>query len=78
MSKTISVGIFGAGGFANNQHLPNLTNIEGVDIIAVCDVNENSAKETARRFLLLRLALAASLAASYLCDRVQPCTCARG
>ena len=50
MSKTIRVGIFGAGGFANNQHLPNLTKIDGVDIVAVCDVNEHSAKETAGRF----------------------------
>ena len=50
MSKTIKVGIFGAGGFANNQHLPNLTNVAGVDIVAVCDVNEQTARETAARF----------------------------
>jgi len=50
VSKTIRVGVFGAGNFANNQHLPNLTKVEGVDIVAVCDANEQAAKDTAARF----------------------------
>ena len=50
MSKTIRVGVFGAGRFANSQHLPNLAKIDGVDIVAVCDVNEQAARETAGRF----------------------------
>ena len=50
MSKTIRVGVFGAGNFANKQHIPNLTNIDGVDVVAVCDVNEEAARKTAERF----------------------------
>ena len=50
MSKTIRVGIFGAGNFANNQHLPNLQKIDGVEVVAVCDVNGEAARDTAHRF----------------------------
>ena len=55
VGKTIRVGVFGAGNFANNQHLPNLTEVEGVDIVAICDVNEQAARETAGRFSIPRV-----------------------
>lgn len=50
MSQTIRVAIYGAGNFANKQHLPNLSRIDGVDLVAVCDVNEQAARDTAGRF----------------------------
>lgn len=50
MSRSIKVGIFGAGRFANRQHLPNLSRIDDVEIVAVCDINETAAKDTAGRF----------------------------
>ncbi len=50
MGRTIRVGIFGAGNFANKQHLPNLTRIDDVAIVAVCDVNEQAARDTAASF----------------------------
>jgi len=50
MGKTIRVGIFGAGNFANKQHLPNLTQIDNADIVAVCDIDEQAAKSTAETF----------------------------
>ena len=50
MAKTIKVGIFGAGNFANNQHLPNLSRVDDVEIVAICDVNEQAARDTAGRF----------------------------
>ena len=55
MGKTIKIGIFGAGNFANNQHLPNLANIDDVEVVAVCDVNEQAARETAARFNIPRV-----------------------
>ena len=55
MHKTIRVGVFGAGNFANNQHLPNLSKIDGVEIVAVCDLNEEAARETANRFDIPRI-----------------------
>ena len=50
MSRTIRVGVLGAGRFANAQHLPNLSRIDGVDIVALCDLNEQAAHDTAARF----------------------------
>lgn len=48
--KTIRVGVYGAGNFANTQHLPNLTRVEDVELVAICDVNEQAARDTASRF----------------------------
>ena len=48
--KVIKVAVYGAGRFANRQHLPNLTNIEGVDIVAIADINPDNLRDTAGRF----------------------------
>ena len=48
--KTINVGIIGTGGIATNQHMPALEKQPDVKILAVCDVNEESAKKAAERF----------------------------
>lgn len=50
MSRTIRVGIYGAGNFANKQHLPNLARIDDVELVAICDVNEQAARDTASTF----------------------------
>ncbi len=50
MKDNIRVAIYGAGRFANRKHLPNLARIDGVDIVAVCDINENTARDTADHF----------------------------
>ena len=50
MSRSIRVGVFGAGNFARRQHVPNLNRIEGVDIVAVCDVDLQAAREMAAHF----------------------------
>ena len=48
--KTINVGVIGAGGIASTQHMPALEKQPDVKILAVCDVNEESAKKAAERF----------------------------
>lgn len=55
MGKRIKVAVFGAGNFANNQHLPNLTNVDDVEIVAVCDIDERAAHTTAGRFDIPRI-----------------------
>lgn len=40
MDKKLRVGIIGAGGIAKNVHLPSLSEIENVEIVAICDVVE--------------------------------------
>ena len=49
-SRTIRAGVLGAGNFANNQHLPNLERMEGVEVAAICDVDEEKARRTADAF----------------------------
>ncbi len=46
----VRVGMYGAGRFANRMHLPNLRKLEGVSVVAVCDVNEDARNATADQF----------------------------
>lgn len=50
MAETLRVGIYGAGRFANRTHLPNLQKMDGVDVVAACDVNEAALNATADQF----------------------------
>ena len=49
MPEAIKIGFVGTGGIANH-HLGNLSQIEGVEIVALCDVVEERAKATAEKF----------------------------
>ena len=48
-SGSVRVGFYGTGGFANRTHIPNLRNIPGVEIVALCDVNKDALASTASR-----------------------------
>jgi len=48
--KEIKVGIVGAGGIARGAHMPGYQAVEGVKVVAVCDIIEEKAKEFAKRF----------------------------
>ena len=53
MTKPIGIAIIGSGGIAQGAHLPAYKKLrdEGkVTIVAVCDVNETTAKEAAAKF----------------------------
>ena len=50
LDRPLRVGVYGAGNFANTQHLPNLTRIGGVRVVAVCDIDAQAARDTAARF----------------------------
>ena len=45
----IKVGIIGAGGIAGGKHLPGHRNVEGVSIIAVCDIDQQRAENFAKQ-----------------------------
>lgn len=47
---SIQIGFIGAGGVANWQHFDNLADIDDAEIVAVCDVDEDAAREAADRF----------------------------
>jgi len=50
----MKVGIVGCGKVAKGVHIPALLKIKGIEIAAVCDVNEAEAKGTARTFNIAR------------------------
>ena len=52
--RTIKVGIYGVGGHARNNHLLNLTRLEGVEVVAVCDIVEENARQAAADFGISR------------------------
>ena len=52
--RSIRAGIYGAGSFANRTHIPHLRKLEGVDIVALCDVSEDARRSTAERFGIAR------------------------
>jgi predicted dehydrogenase len=49
MAKKLKVGVIGAG-FAGRSHMQGYKNAEDADLIAVCDVGEERAKEAAEKF----------------------------
>ncbi|MBD3182356.1 gfo/Idh/MocA family oxidoreductase [Candidatus Poribacteria bacterium] len=47
--KKLKVGVIGAG-FAGRSHMEGYSNTENADLIAVCDVGEERAKEAAKKY----------------------------
>ena len=50
MSDSIKVGLVGCGGIANGKHLPGLSKVKGVELVAFCDIVENRAHEAAAKY----------------------------
>ena len=48
--ETIRVGIIGCGGIANGKHLPGLTKLEGVEVVALCDLIPEKAERLKVKF----------------------------
>ena len=48
------MGFYGTGNFANRQHLPNLSRIEGVELVAATDINAEGLRTTAEKFGIAR------------------------
>lgn len=50
MRKKIRIGVIGAGGIANSVHMPSLAEIEGCEVVAICDLHEEKAKSLAQKY----------------------------
>ncbi len=48
--STLRVGIIGTGGIARSVHIPNYQKIPGVEVVACCDVIEETAKSASVQF----------------------------
>ena len=49
-NSNIRVAFYGCGNFAKTTRIPNLLQIDNVNIIAACDINKQILEETADQF----------------------------
>lgn len=54
-NDTLRIGIIGAGGIVRERHMPGLTDIEGVEVVAVCNRRSASARQFAEEFSIPRV-----------------------
>ncbi|KRG12124.1 oxidoreductase [Virgibacillus soli] len=50
MSEKLKVAIVGCGGIANGKHMPSLSKLEQVEMVAFCDIIVEKAEEAAAKF----------------------------
>ncbi len=50
MSEKIKIGIIGCGGIANGKHLRSISKIDFLEPVAFCDIIEERAVETAKKY----------------------------
>lgn len=48
--KKIRIGIIGCGGIANNKHMPALLELDNVEMVAFCDIDEAKAQKAVKEF----------------------------
>lgn len=52
--RPVRIGLFGAGNFANRTHLPNLSKLDDVEVVAACDIDPVRLQATAAQFAIPR------------------------
>lgn len=50
MDRIVNVGIIGCGGIANGKHMPSLSKIPNVRMVAFCDLIEEKAQAAAQKY----------------------------
>lgn len=50
MSKMYRIGIIGCGGIANGKHLPSLSRLNNVKLVAFCDIVLDRAEAAASKY----------------------------
>jgi predicted dehydrogenase len=53
-NRPVRVGIYGTGRFANQTHLPNLSKLDGVELVAASDPNLDNLTTTAQKYSIAR------------------------
>lgn len=48
--KIVKIGIVGCGGIANGKHMPALSKLSNVQLVAFCDIVEEKAVEAAKKY----------------------------
>ncbi|WEG12940.1 Gfo/Idh/MocA family oxidoreductase [Pullulanibacillus sp. KACC 23026] len=50
MTRKVKVGIIGCGGIANGKHLPSLSRLEQVELVAFCDIEVEKALKASEKY----------------------------
>ena len=50
MNDVVRVGIIGCGGIANGKHIPALSKLKNVKMVAFCDIVEAKALKAREKF----------------------------
>ncbi|OPG16274.1 Gfo/Idh/MocA family protein [Ferroacidibacillus organovorans] len=50
MRERVRIGVVGCGGIANGKHLPSLSKISEVELVAFCDIDEMRAQKAAKTY----------------------------
>ena len=50
MANKLKVGLVGCGGIANGKHLPSLSRLKNVELVAFCDIVPERAEEAAKKY----------------------------
>ncbi|MDD4796798.1 MAG: Gfo/Idh/MocA family oxidoreductase [Eubacteriales bacterium] len=50
MSKKLKIGVIGVGGIATGVHIPGILNSPDMELVALCDIDEENLKVKAERF----------------------------
>ncbi|WNS40781.1 Gfo/Idh/MocA family oxidoreductase [Paenibacillus sp. MMS20-IR301] len=50
MSKVYRIGIIGCGGIANGKHLPSLSKLDNIEMVAFCDIVQERAETAAEQY----------------------------
>ncbi|MGG1676138.1 Gfo/Idh/MocA family protein [Neobacillus sp. NRS-1170] len=72
--EKLRVGVVGCGSIAQHRHLPEYKANKNVELVAVCDINEERAKEVAEKFGAFAYTSYEELLNSGLVDAVSVCT----
>lgn len=48
--KVLKIGIIGCGGIANGKHMPALSKLSSVEMVAFCDIKKERAEEAAKKY----------------------------
>ena len=54
-TKKLNIGVIGAGGIARNVHLPSLTDMDDIQVVAICDLIRERATVMADRYNIPRV-----------------------
>ena len=50
MAEKLKIGIIGCGGIANGKHMPSLSKLPNVEMVAFCDLEEAKVKAAAKKY----------------------------